>query len=46
MTPPPQPSPRDEAQVRLFVENMAMFLADWGFSRMAARVLMVLMAAD
>ena len=46
MTPPPQPSPRDEAQVRLFVENMAMFLADWGFPRMAARVLMVLMAAD
>ena len=37
---------RDEAEVRRFVENMAMFLADWGFPRMAARVLMVLMAAD
>ncbi|MBR7836633.1 MarR family transcriptional regulator [Actinospica durhamensis] len=37
---------RDEPRVRLFVENMAMFLADWGFPRMAARVLMVLMAAD
>ena len=43
------PSPqeeRDEAEVRRFVENMAMFLADWGFPRMAARVLMVLMAAE
>ena len=37
---------RNEEQVRSFVEQMAMFLADWGFPRMAARVLMVLMAAD
>jgi hypothetical protein len=37
---------RDEGQVRLFVENMAMFLADWGFPRMAGRVLMTLMAAQ
>ena len=37
---------RDEEQVRLFVENMALFLSDWGFPRMAARVLMTLMAAD
>jgi hypothetical protein len=37
---------RDEEQVRVFVENMAMFLGDWGFPRMAGRVLMTLMAAD
>jgi len=37
---------RDEDQVRVFVENMAMFLGDWGFPRMAGRVLMTLMAAD
>lgn len=37
---------RDEEQVRVFVENMALFLADWGFPRMPARVLMTLMAAD
>ena len=37
---------RDEERVRSFVEQMAMFLTDWGFPRMAARVLMVLMAAD
>lgn len=37
---------RDEEQVRQFVENMAMFLGDWGFPRMAGRVLMTLMAAD
>ena len=30
----------------MFVENMAMFLGDWGFPRMAGRVLMTLMAAD
>jgi biotin operon repressor len=46
MTPQHQPSPRDENRLRLFVENMAMILADWGFPRMAARVLMELMAAD
>ena len=37
---------RDEGQVRSFVEQMAMFLSDWGFPRMAARVLMALMSAD
>ena len=37
---------RDEEKVRVFVENMALFLADWGFPRMPARVLMTLMAAD
>ena len=37
---------RNEEKVRGFVEEMAMILADWGFPRMAARVLMVLMAAD
>ena len=37
---------RDEEQVRVFVENMAMFLGDWGFPRMAGRVLMTLTAAD
>jgi DNA-binding transcriptional regulator GbsR (MarR family) len=37
---------RSELEVRAFVEQMAMFLADWGFPRMAARVLMVLMSAD
>ena len=37
---------RDEEQVRSFVEQMAMFLTDWGFPRMPARVLMGLMAAD
>jgi DNA-binding transcriptional ArsR family regulator len=37
---------RDEERVRSFVEQMAMFLADWGFPRMAARVLMALMSAD
>ncbi|MDA3647932.1 MarR family transcriptional regulator [Saccharopolyspora indica] len=29
-----------------FVENAAMTFAEWGFSRMAARVLMTLMTAD
>ena len=37
---------RDEERVRSFVEQMAMFLTDWGFPRMPARVLMALMAAD
>lgn len=37
---------RDEEGVRRFVEQMAMLFADWGFPRMAARVLMVLTAAD
>lgn len=42
---PHQPR-RDEAAMRSFVENMARLLADWGFPRMAARVLFALMAAD
>jgi predicted transcriptional regulator len=37
---------RDEEAVRQYVENMARFLADWGFPRMAARVLMMMFAAD
>jgi predicted transcriptional regulator len=37
---------RDEEGVRRFIEHMAMLFADWGFPRMAARVLMVLTAAD
>jgi DNA-binding transcriptional regulator GbsR (MarR family) len=37
---------RDEEAVRHFVEHMAMLFADWGFPRMAARVLMVMTAAD
>lgn len=41
-----QPRQRDEAGVRRFVEHMAMLFADWGFPRMAARVLMVLTASD
>ena len=37
---------RDEEAVRRFVEHMAMTLADWGFPRMPARVLVALMSAD
>lgn len=37
---------RDEAAVRRVVETMAMTLADWGFPRMPARVLMAMTAAD
>jgi len=37
---------RDEAAVRRFVEHTAMTLADWGFPRMPARVLMAMMSAD
>jgi DNA-binding transcriptional ArsR family regulator len=37
---------RDEEAVRRFVERMAALLADWGFPRMAGRVLLVMMAAD
>ena len=37
---------RDEEQVLVFVENMALFLNDWGFPRMPARVLMTLTAAE
>jgi predicted transcriptional regulator len=41
-----QQSGRDEEAVRRFVEHMSMLLAGWGFPRMAARVLMVMTAAD
>lgn len=37
---------RDEDGVRRFVEHLAMLFADWGFPRMAARVLLVLMTAE
>lgn len=40
------PAGRDEEAVRQWVEHMAMTFANWGFPRMAARVLMLLMAAD
>jgi predicted transcriptional regulator len=41
-----QGSQRDEVAMRGFVENVAMLLADWGFPRMAGRVVFTLMAAD
>lgn len=41
-----EPGERDEDGVRRFVEHMAMLFADWGFPRMAARVLMVMTVAD
>jgi DNA-binding transcriptional regulator GbsR (MarR family) len=37
---------RDETALRQYVEDMARLYADWGFPRMAARVLMQLMASD
>jgi predicted transcriptional regulator len=37
---------RDDVALRSFVENMAALLADWGFPRMAGRVVFTLMAAD
>jgi len=40
------PPARDDEAVRRFVEHTAMTFADWGFPRMAARVMMMLMAAD
>lgn len=40
------PSPRDEEAVRRFVEHMALQLAEWGFPRMAARVLITMMSVD
>lgn len=40
------PAARDEEAVRRFVEQTAMQFADWGFPRMAGRVLFALMAAD
>ena len=39
-------SPRDEEGVRRFVEQVAMLFADWGFPRMAARVLLTLMTSE
>jgi predicted transcriptional regulator len=39
-------SPRDEQAVRRFVEHLAMQLAEWGFPRMAARVLLTMMSLD
>ena len=43
MTPAGQ---RDEDGVRRFVEQIAMLFADWGFPRMAGRVLLTLMVAE
>lgn len=40
------PPSRDEPALRTFVEQMARMLADWGFPRMAGRVLFAIMAAD
>lgn len=37
---------RDEEAVRRVVERIAALLADWGFPRMAGRVLLALMVAD
>jgi len=37
---------RDEAGVRQVVEHLAMVFADFGFPRMAARVLLTIMTAD
>jgi DNA-binding transcriptional regulator GbsR (MarR family) len=37
---------RDEEAVRRYVEQSAMQFADWGFPRMAGRVLFILMTAD
>lgn len=37
---------RDEEAVRRLVERLALVFADWGFPRMAARVLFALMTAD
>jgi hypothetical protein len=50
--PRPDPAPaaayggRDEESVRRFVERIALLFADWGFPRMAGRVLFALMTAD
>lgn len=41
-----EPGERDEEGVRRFVEHLAMLFANWGFPRMAARVLMVMTVAD
>ncbi|NES15803.1 MULTISPECIES: GbsR/MarR family transcriptional regulator [Micromonospora] len=41
-----EPHRRDEEEVHLFVERMAMAFADVGFPRMAGRVLFTVMSAD
>jgi DNA-binding transcriptional regulator GbsR (MarR family) len=41
-----KPGQRDEDGARRFVEHMARTFADWGFPRMAARVLMAMTCAD
>jgi DNA-binding transcriptional ArsR family regulator len=41
-----QSAQRDEQEVRRFVEHMARMFADWGFPRMAARVIMAMTSAD
>lgn len=43
---PLDPPRRDEDALRAFVEDMARLLGDWGFPRMAGRVVFTLMAAD
>ena len=45
-TPTTGPPHRDEEEVHLFVERMAMAFADVGFPRMAGRVLFTVMSAD
>ncbi|WP_225853828.1 GbsR/MarR family transcriptional regulator [Micromonospora sp. AMSO31t] len=45
-TPMTEPPHRDEEEVHLFVERMAMAFADVGFPRMAGRVLFTVMSAD
>lgn len=42
----PERPRRDEQAMRHFIEQMARLLADWGFPRMAGRVLFVMMCAD
>jgi predicted transcriptional regulator len=37
---------RDEEGTRRFVEQMAMIFAEWGFPKMAARLMVTLMAAE
>jgi DNA-binding transcriptional regulator GbsR (MarR family) len=37
---------RDEAAMRQYIEHISRLLADWGFPRMAGRVLFVLMGSE
>lgn len=37
---------RDEAAMRQYIEHISLLLADWGFPRMSARVLFVLMGSE